>query len=181
MPYRNAASVLPEPVGAWIRTFPPRAIAGQPSSCAGVGPSNACSNQRRVSAEKTSSVLTPRRYRFERGLGSHGMTYSIVARDPENGELGVAVQSRAFNTGAVVPWGAPGVGVVATPAYTEPSYGPLGLELLRDGKTPDEALAQLVAADKDSACRQVAILGAGGQVAVHIGEACIPAAGFVAG
>ena len=88
------------------------------------------------------------------------MTYSIVARDPENGELGVAVQSRAFNTGAVVPWGAPGVGVVATQSYTEPSYGPLGLELLRDGKTPDEALAQLVAADEDSAYRQVAILDA---------------------
>jgi hypothetical protein len=64
------------------------------------------------------------------------MTYSIVARDPETGELGVAVQSRAFNTGAVVPWSAPGVGVVATQSYTELSYGPLGLELLRDGKPP---------------------------------------------
>ena len=109
------------------------------------------------------------------------MTYSIVARDPETGELGVAVQSRAFNTGAVVPWAAPGVGVVATQSYTEVSYGPLGLELLRAGKSPEQALAELVAADDDSAYRQVAILGAGGQVAVHIGEACIPAAGFVAG
>jgi len=109
------------------------------------------------------------------------MTYSIVARDPETGELGVAVQSRAFNTGAVVPWAAPGVGVVATQSYTEVSYGPLGLELLRAGKSPEQALAELVAADDDSAYRQVAILGAGGQVAVHIGEACIPAAGFAAG
>jgi len=109
------------------------------------------------------------------------MTYSIVARDPETGELGVAVQSRAFNTGAVVPWAAPGVGVVATQSYTEVSYGPLGLELLRAGKNPEQALAELVAADDDSAYRQVAILGAGGQVAVHIGEACIPAAGFAAG
>jgi uncharacterized Ntn-hydrolase superfamily protein len=109
------------------------------------------------------------------------MTYSIVARDPETGELGVAVQSRAFNTGAVVPWAAPGVGVVATQSYTEVSYGPLGLELLGAGKTPEQALADLVAADDDSAYRQVAILGAGGQVAVHIGEACIPAAGFAAG
>jgi len=109
------------------------------------------------------------------------MTYSIVARDPETGELGVAVQSRAFNTGAVVPWAAPGVGVVATQSYTEVSYGPLGLELLDAGKTPEQALADLVAADDDSAYRQVAILGAGGQVAVHIGEACIPAAGFAAG
>ena len=109
------------------------------------------------------------------------MTYSIVARDPETGELGVAVQSRAFNTGAVVPWATPGVGVVATQSYTEVSYGPLGLELLRAGKSPEQALAKLVAADDDSAYRQVAILGAGGQVAVHIGKACIPAAGFAAG
>lgn len=109
------------------------------------------------------------------------MTYSIVARDPETGELGVAVQSRAFNTGAVVPWGAPGVGVVATQSYTELSYGPLGLDLLRAGKTPEEALAELVAADEDSEYRQVAILDTEGRVAVHVGEACIPAAGFAAG
>jgi uncharacterized Ntn-hydrolase superfamily protein len=109
------------------------------------------------------------------------MTYSIVARDPETGELGVAVQSRAFNTGAVVPWGEPGVGVVATQSYSEPSYGPLGLQRLRAGKSPEQALAELVAADEDSEYRQVAILDAEGRVAVHVGEACIPAAGFVAG
>ena len=109
------------------------------------------------------------------------MTYSIVARDEETGELGVAVQSRAFNTGAAVPWGAPGVGVVATQSYTEMSYGPLGLDLLRGGKSPAEALAELVAADDDSAYRQVAILDAQGRVAVHVGESCIPAAGFAAG
>ena len=109
------------------------------------------------------------------------MTYSIVARDPETGELGVAVQSRAFNTGAVVPWGSPGVGVVATQSYTELSYGPLGLELLQAGKTPEQALAELVAADSESEYRQVAILDSEGRVAVHVGEACIPAAGFAAG
>jgi uncharacterized Ntn-hydrolase superfamily protein len=109
------------------------------------------------------------------------VTYSIVARDKQTGELGVAVQSRAFNTGAVVPWGAPGVGVVATQSYTEMSYGPLGLDLLRGGKSPAEALAELVAADDDSAYRQVAILDAQGRVAVHVGESCIPAAGFAAG
>lgn len=109
------------------------------------------------------------------------MTYSIVGRDAETGELGVAVQSRAFNTGAVVPWAAPGVGAVATQSYTEVSYGPLGLELLRAGKSPQEALAELVAADDDSAYRQVAILDAQGRVAVHVGEGCIPAAGFAAG
>jgi uncharacterized Ntn-hydrolase superfamily protein len=109
------------------------------------------------------------------------VTYSIVGRDPETAELGVAVQSRAFNTGAIVPWGAPGVGVVATQSYSEPAYGPLGLDLLRAGKSPEQALAALVAADEDSAYRQVAILDAEGRVAVHVGEACIPAAGFAAG
>jgi uncharacterized Ntn-hydrolase superfamily protein len=109
------------------------------------------------------------------------MTYSIVARDRETGELGVAVQSRAFNTGAIVPWAAPGVGVVATQSYTEPSYGPLGLDLLRAGKTPEEALAELVAADEEPEYRQVAILDGKGRIAVHVGEACIPAAGFAAG
>ena len=109
------------------------------------------------------------------------MTYSIVARDRETGELGVAVQSRAFNTGAIVPWAAPGVGVVATQSYTEPSYGPLGLDLLRAGKTPEQALAELVAADDEPEYRQVAILDGKGRVAVHVGEACIPAAGFAAG
>jgi len=109
------------------------------------------------------------------------MTYSIVGRDPATGELGVAVQSRAFNTGAVVPWGEPGVGVVATQSYTELSYGPLGLELLRAGKSPEDALAELVAADDDRDYRQVAILDAEGRVAVHVGAECIPAAGFAAG
>ena len=109
------------------------------------------------------------------------MTYSIVARDRETGELGVAVQSRAFNTGAIVPWAAPGVGVVATQSYTEPSYGPLGLDLLRAGKTPEGALAELVAADDEPEYRQVAILDGKGRVAVHVGEACIAAAGFAAG
>jgi uncharacterized Ntn-hydrolase superfamily protein len=109
------------------------------------------------------------------------MTYSIVGRDPATGELGVAVQSRAFNTGAVVPWGAPGIGVVATQSFTERSYGPLGLDLLRAGKSPDEALTQLVAADDKSQYRQVAFLDATGRVAVHVGEKCIPVAGYAAG
>ena len=78
------------------------------------------------------------------------MTYSIVARDPQTGELGVAVQSRAFRAGAVVPWAAAGVGAVATQSITERSYGLLGLELLRAGKTPEHALAGLVAADPDA-------------------------------
>ena len=109
------------------------------------------------------------------------MTYSIVARDADSGELGVAVQSRSFNTGAVVPWVEPGVGAVATQSYSEPAYGPLGLALLRAGKTPEQALTGLVAADAEPHYRQVAILDAEGRVAVHVGESCIPAAGYVSG
>lgn len=109
------------------------------------------------------------------------MTYSIVARDAETGELGVAVQSRSFNTGAVVPSVEPGVGAVATQSYSEPAYGPLGLALLRAGKSPEQALAALVAADTEPEFRQVAIADAEGRVAVHVGEKCIPAAGYVSG
>ena len=109
------------------------------------------------------------------------MTYSIVARDAETGELGVAVQSRAFSVGAVVPWAEPGVGAVATQALGERSYGPLGLALLQAGKRPEQALAGLVAADDDSPVRQVAMISVDGTVAVHTGADCIPEAGHVAG
>jgi uncharacterized Ntn-hydrolase superfamily protein len=109
------------------------------------------------------------------------VTYSIVARDPESGDLGVAVQSRAFATGAGVPWAEPGVGAVASQAFGDASYGGLGLRLLRAGKTPEQALAALRAADPDSEVRQVAIVAASGEAAVHTGESCIPDAGHVVG
>ena len=109
------------------------------------------------------------------------MTYSIVARDDETGELGAAVQSRSFGCGAVVPWVEPEVGAVATQAYGEVSYGPLGLALLRAGKTAEQALAALVAADPGRQYRQVAILGSDGDATVHVGDSCIQAAGFVRG
>lgn len=109
------------------------------------------------------------------------MTYSIVARDGETGELGVAVQSRAFRAGAAVPFAWPGVGAVASQAFSEESYGPLGLELMRAGKTPEQALAALVAADPLAESRQVAMLAADGTLAVHTGADCIPAAGHRTG
>jgi uncharacterized Ntn-hydrolase superfamily protein len=109
------------------------------------------------------------------------LTYSIVARDAESGELGVAVQSRAFACGAPVMWARPGVGAVATQAFGERSYGPLGLDLLAAGKTPEQALAALVAADPDSEVRQVAILSTDGTVAAHTGGSCIPDAGHQTG
>jgi uncharacterized Ntn-hydrolase superfamily protein len=78
-------------------------------------------------------------------------------------------------------WARPGVGAVATQSFSERSYGPLGLELLAAGKTPEQALAALVAGDPDSAVRQVAILGADGAVAAHTGDSCIPDAGHQTG
>jgi uncharacterized Ntn-hydrolase superfamily protein len=92
-------------------------------------------------------------------------TYSIVARDAKTGELGVAVQSHWFSVGSGVPWAEAGVGAVATQSFIDPSYGPLGLALMRAGRTAPEALAALVA----------------GTVATHTGKLCIPAAGGQSG
>ena len=109
------------------------------------------------------------------------MTYSLVARDPATGELGVGVQSRSFGTGAAVPWAAPGVGAVATQSFTLRSYGPLALELLSGGESPAAALARLTAADDLRDFRQVAVVDSTGATAVHTGAACIPAAASVGG
>src|SRR3990172_3169959 len=87
-------------------------------------------------------------------------TYSIVARDPATGELGVAVQSHWFSVGALVPWAEAGVGAVATQSFVDPSYGPLGLELMRAGRSAPDALAGLVAADAGREVRQVAMIDA---------------------
>jgi uncharacterized Ntn-hydrolase superfamily protein len=109
------------------------------------------------------------------------VTYSLVARDAETGELGVAVQSRSFGTGSAVPWARAGVGAVATQSFTQRSYGPLGLELLAEGAEPGAALEQLVAADAQRDFRQVAFVDAQGRTASHSGSACIPAVGSLAG
>ncbi len=108
-------------------------------------------------------------------------TYSIVARDSETGELGVAVQSHWFSVGAVVPWAEPGVGAVATQSFVEPSYGPLGLEAMRKGDPADLALKALLAKDPHPEVRQVAFVDARGRVGVHTGEKCIPHAGHRTG
>ena len=108
-------------------------------------------------------------------------TYSIVARDAATGDLGVAVQSHWFSVGAAVPWAEPGVGAVATQSFTEPSYGPLGLALMKAGKSAPEALKALLAADADREVRQVAMVDARGRAAVHTGAKCIQAAGHEVG
>jgi uncharacterized Ntn-hydrolase superfamily protein len=108
-------------------------------------------------------------------------TYSIVARDPGTGELGVAVQSHWFSVGALVPWAEAGVGAVATQSFVDPSYGPLGLALMKGGRTAPEALAALLAADSGREVRQVGMVDAKGNVATHTGKLDIPAAGGQAG
>lgn len=104
------------------------------------------------------------------------MTYSIVARDPDRGDLGVAVQSHWFAAG-IVCWAEAGVGAVATQASALIDHGPLALDLMRSGKSAVDALAERVATDEERAHRQVAVLDADGGVAVHTGERCIPQAG----
>jgi uncharacterized Ntn-hydrolase superfamily protein len=101
------------------------------------------------------------------------LTYSIVARDPATGELGVAVQSHWFSVGSVVPWAEPGVGAVATQSIAEPAYGPGALDLMRGGASAEDALRQLVEADPQAAVRQVAVVDADGGSAVHTGRRCI--------
>lgn len=101
-------------------------------------------------------------------------TFSIVARDAASGDFGVAVQSRHFNVGADVPWAEAGIGAVATQAFVEIGYGPRALDLLRAGVGAKQALDRLLAADPAAAIRQVAVVDAQGDVAVHTGEGCIP-------
>lgn len=108
-------------------------------------------------------------------------TYSIVARDPATGEMGVAVQSHWFAVGTVVAWAESGVGVVATQSFVDPSYGKLGLELMRAGKSAPDTLKALLAADDGRDVRQVAMLDVQGRVAAHTGAKDIPFAGHHVG
>jgi uncharacterized Ntn-hydrolase superfamily protein len=108
-------------------------------------------------------------------------TYSIVARDPATGELGVAVQSHYFSVGPIVPWAEAGVGAVATQSLVLVDYGPRGLELMRSGLTAKQALDSLVKADAHNEGRQVAMVDAQGNVAAFTGPNCIPDAGHHTG
>ena len=108
-------------------------------------------------------------------------TFSIVARDPQTGEMGVAVQSHWFSVGSIVAWGEAGVGVVATQSFVNPSFGPRGLELLKQGKTAGEVVDELIASDSGRDVRQLAILDVNGNVKAYTGKNCIPAAGHITG
>lgn len=108
-------------------------------------------------------------------------TYSIVARDPATGEMGVAVQSHWFSVGPIVPWAEAGVGAVATQSLVDPSYGPNGLALMRAGRSAPEALAELVSKDTGREVRQVAMIDAEGRVDAHTGKRAIAEAGHKVG
>jgi uncharacterized Ntn-hydrolase superfamily protein len=109
------------------------------------------------------------------------LTYSIVARDPRTGELGVAVQSHYFSVGSVVTWARSGVGAIATQSMAEVSYGPMGLDLMASGKSASEALGALLKVDQRSDTRQVAMVDSQGNIGVHTGSRCIDFAGHVEG
>jgi len=109
------------------------------------------------------------------------VTYSIVARDGETGQLGVAVQTCMFAVGSVVPWVRAGVGAVASQAIAESAYGPRCLDALVEGGTAATALDAAVAADPMSALRQVGVVAADGSVAATTGELCIDHAGHQLG
>lgn len=109
------------------------------------------------------------------------MTYSIVARDPETGEMGVATQSQAFAVGNSVPFALPGHGVIATQSMAEPMYGSVGLDLLQGGFTAQEVLTALSSVDPQPERRQLAILGVTGDLAAYTGVQCVEAAGHLTG
>jgi uncharacterized Ntn-hydrolase superfamily protein len=108
-------------------------------------------------------------------------TFSIVAYDPKTGQLGVAVQSHWFSVGAIVPWAEAGVGAVATQSFVDPSYGKLGLDLMRAGRSAPDTLKALLAGDEGRDVRQVAMIDTRGQVAAHTGSKDIPSAGHIIG
>ncbi len=108
-------------------------------------------------------------------------TFSIVARDPATGEIGVAVQSHWFSVGPTVPWAEAGVGAVATQSFVRVDYGPRGLALMKEGVDAPHALKRLVEADTAPDVRQVAMIDAQGRVAAHTGSRCIRAAGHHVG
>lgn len=108
-------------------------------------------------------------------------TYSIVAFDEKTGDMGVAVQSHWFSVGTIVTWGEAGVGVVATQSFVNPAFGPGGLELLKKGKTPQEAVDELLKNDEGREFRQLAILDSKGRTASFTGKLCIQPAGNIVG
>lgn len=109
------------------------------------------------------------------------MTYSIVARDPQTGRFGVAVQSHAYTVGPIVPWLEAGVGGVATQAFVNVSFGPIALEMLRNGWSAERVIAALVAGDETPEQRQIGVVDTVGRAAAYTGAACVKACGHMVG
>jgi uncharacterized Ntn-hydrolase superfamily protein len=108
-------------------------------------------------------------------------TFSIVAYDPENGDLGVAVQSKFLAVGAVVPWAKAGVGAIATQSWANTTYGPEGLRLMAGGLSAQETLEKLVEADEERDRRQAGMVDAHGNAAAYTGKECFEWAGHIVG
>lgn len=108
-------------------------------------------------------------------------TFSIVARDAKTKQMGVAVQTHWFAVGALCPWAEAGVGAIATQSMVQVSYGPIGLEQMRNGRSAQQTLDALLAKDEQAALRQVAMVDAQGNIAVHTGDRCIAKAGHKQG
>lgn len=104
-------------------------------------------------------------------------TYSIVAADKNRGEIGAAVQSHWFSVGSTVPWAEAGVGAVATQSFVNPSFGPQGVELLKQGLNPEQVVDRLVASDAGREMRQLAVIDRYGRAFAFTGRRCVPEAG----
>jgi uncharacterized Ntn-hydrolase superfamily protein len=109
------------------------------------------------------------------------MTWSIIARDPLTGQIGIAVATKFFAVGARVPHIAPQIGGVATQALVNPYYGIDGVRLLREGKAPRDIIATLIAADDGRDSRQLHIMDASGRIAAHTGRECVDWCGHLEG
>jgi uncharacterized Ntn-hydrolase superfamily protein len=125
-----------------------------------------------------SSVSFPQLY-YNHDPFAH--TFSIVARDPQTGEMGVAVQSHWFSVGTIVTWAEAGVGAIATQSFVNASFGPRGLEMLKDGMTAQQAVDSLLATDEGREFRQLAIIDSKGNVASFTGKKCVQPAGNIIG
>ena len=107
------------------------------------------------------------------------MTFSIAAFDPENGDLGIAVQSKFPNVGVVIPFARAGIGAIATQSYCNTSFGPRGLMLLQKGASPQEVVDELIAGDEAREYRQLAVIDAQGNGAAYTGAQCFEWCGSI--
>src|SRR5262245_55841501 len=145
---------------------------------------SACWGSAATLMPRSSSItFSSARLRIDKGMMNSPIvaTFSIVARDPRNGDLGIAVASKFLAVGAVVPWARAGAGAVATQAMANLAYGPDGLALLGQGRSAQETLDELLAHDEQHDHRQIGIVDARGGAAAHTGAQCMDWAGHIVG